>query len=116
MIGRGASEAPRDGVHDAGRWLGDPDVRLAIADAGEGFDVMSFAGSEFQTAAAPRIAARASQAIRAAWAHYLSRRLRWRELCELRAMDDMSLKDIGITRLDIGAAIRSGVDVDSARH
>jgi uncharacterized protein YjiS (DUF1127 family) len=30
-------------------------------------------------------------------------------------MDDMSLKDIGITRLDIRAAIRSGVDLDSAR-
>jgi uncharacterized protein YjiS (DUF1127 family) len=39
-----------------------------------------------------------------------------RELCELRAMDDMSLKDIGITRLDIRAAIRSGVDLESARH
>ena len=188
MIGRGASEAPRDGVHDAGRWLGDPDVRWAIADAcreecldedvdpegargagpgdrrgvaalaasvarpapealcasvarfsrtaltidgvansaparrrrricaGEGFDDMSFAGSAFQTAATPRLAARAARAIRTAWARYVSRRRRWRELCELRAMDDMSLKDIGITRLDIRAAIRSGVDLDSARH
>jgi uncharacterized protein YjiS (DUF1127 family) len=31
-------------------------------------------------------------------------------------MDDMSLKDIGITRLDIRAAIRSGVDLDPACH
>ena len=77
---------------------------------------MSFAGSAFQTAAAPRLGARAAQAIRTAWARYVSRRQRWRELRELRAMDDMSLKDIGITRLDIRAAIRSGVDLDSARH
>jgi uncharacterized protein (DUF1330 family) len=134
MIGRGASEAARDGVHDAGRWLGDPDVRWAIADAcqeecldedvdpegargagprdrrgvaalaasaarpapealcasvarfsrtaltidgvansgparrlrricaGEGFDDMSFAGSAFQTAAAPRLGPRSGQA------------------------------------------------------
>jgi uncharacterized protein YjiS (DUF1127 family) len=77
---------------------------------------MSVAGSEFQTAAMPRLAARVVQAIRAAWARYISRCQRWRELCELRAMDDMSLKDIGITRLDIRAAIRSGVDLESARN
>jgi uncharacterized protein YjiS (DUF1127 family) len=76
---------------------------------------MSFAGSAFQTAAMPRFAARAAQAIRTAWRRCVSRRRRWRELCELRAMDDMSLKDIGITRLDIRAAIQSGVDLDSAR-
>jgi len=70
----------------------------------------------FQTAATPRLAAHAAQAIRTAWARYVSHRQRWRELRELRAMDDMSLKDIGITRLDIRAAIRSGVDLDSARH
>jgi uncharacterized protein YjiS (DUF1127 family) len=76
---------------------------------------MSVAGSEFQ-AAAPRLAARAALAIRAAWARYVNRRQRSRELRELRAMDDMSLKDIGITRLDIRAAIRSGVDLESRRN
>jgi uncharacterized protein YjiS (DUF1127 family) len=76
---------------------------------------MSIAGSEFR-AAAPRFAARAAQAIGAAWARYVSRSQRSRELRELCAMDDMSLKDIGITRLDIRAAIRSGVDPESRRN
>jgi len=50
------------------------------------------------------------------WARYARRRGQLRELRELCAMDDMSLKDLGISRLEIRAAIRSGVDLRSARH
>jgi uncharacterized protein YjiS (DUF1127 family) len=77
---------------------------------------MSFAGSEFQTAAMPRLVARAAQAIRSARTRYAHRRRRWQELGELCAMDDMSLRDIGITRLDIQAVIRSGADLGSMRN
>jgi uncharacterized protein YjiS (DUF1127 family) len=63
-----------------------------------------------------RFAVRATEAIRRAWTRYASRRRQLRELRELCAMDDMSLKDLGISRLDIRAAIRSGVDLRSARQ
>jgi uncharacterized protein YjiS (DUF1127 family) len=77
---------------------------------------MSFVRSEFQAFAMWRFAARAAEAIRAASARYVRRRRQLRELHELCAMDDMSLRDIGISRLEVRAAIRSGVDLRSARH
>jgi uncharacterized protein YjiS (DUF1127 family) len=77
---------------------------------------MSLAHSEFQASAIRRFAARAAEAVRAVWARYVRRRRRLQELRELCAMDDMSLKDIGISRLEVRTAIRSGDDLRSARH
>jgi uncharacterized protein YjiS (DUF1127 family) len=77
---------------------------------------MSFARSEFQASVMQRFASRAAEAIRAAWARYAWRRRQLRELRELGAMDDISLKDIGISRLEIRAAIRSGADLRSVRN
>jgi uncharacterized protein YjiS (DUF1127 family) len=57
-----------------------------------------------------------AESICLAWARYLRYRERLCELAELSAMDDMSLKDIGITRLDIRAAMRSGADLRSSCH
>jgi uncharacterized protein YjiS (DUF1127 family) len=45
----------------------------------------------------------------------MRRRRQLQELRELCAMDDMALKDIGISRLEVRAAIRSGADLRSAR-
>ncbi len=82
----------------------------------EGLADMSLAGSELQGPAMWCFAVRAAEAIRAVWARHASRRRQLRELRELCAMDDMLLKDLGISRLDIQASIRSGVDLRSARH
>jgi uncharacterized protein YjiS (DUF1127 family) len=76
---------------------------------------MSFVRSEFQAFAMWRFAARAAKAIRPVAARYVRRRRQLRELRELCAMDDMSLKDIGISRLEVRAAIQSGADPRSAR-
>jgi uncharacterized protein YjiS (DUF1127 family) len=76
---------------------------------------MSLAGSELQASAMWRFAVRTAEVIRATWVRYTSRRRQLRELRELCAMDDMSLKDIGISRLEVRAAIRSGVNLRSAR-
>jgi uncharacterized protein YjiS (DUF1127 family) len=81
-----------------------------------GFAHMSFAPSESQTSATWRAAFRSVGTIRMMWARYVRRRRQLLELHELCAMDDMSLKDIGISRLEIRAAIRSGADLRSARH
>jgi uncharacterized protein YjiS (DUF1127 family) len=50
-------------------------------------------------------------AIRTAWRRYLRRRRYLHELGELSAMDDMSLRDVGISRLEIRAAIRFAADL-----
>jgi len=42
------------------------------------------------------------------WARYVGYRQQRRELAELAAMDDVSLRDAGINRFEIGAALRSG--------
>ena len=46
------------------------------------------------------------------WARYIRYRRRRRELAELAAMDDRALKDVGVNRFEIGAAIRSGRGLD----
>jgi uncharacterized protein YjiS (DUF1127 family) len=45
------------------------------------------------------------------WARYLRRRRRMRELRELSALDDMMLKDMGVSRSIVRGAIESGSDV-----
>jgi len=49
--------------------------------------------------------------IRTAWQRFLRRRRRLHELDELAAMDDLSLRDIAISRCEIRAAIRSRGDL-----
>src|SRR4029079_7828149 len=56
------------------------------------------------------------RAIHAAWRRLLRRQRRLNELGELQAMDDLSLRDIGISRLEIRAAIRSDTRLRSARR
>jgi len=56
-----------------------------------------------------------SRAIRAAWRRYLRRRRHLHELGELSAMDDLSLKDVGISRCEVRGAIRSRTDLRSVR-
>jgi uncharacterized protein YjiS (DUF1127 family) len=58
---------------------------------------------------------RTDETIRRAWARYAHRRQRLGELSELLAMNDVSLRDVGISRLDIQAAIRSDADLRSVR-
>ena len=45
------------------------------------------------------------------WARYLSLRRQRHQLIELAAMDDMALRDVGINRSEIGAALRSGTSL-----
>jgi uncharacterized protein YjiS (DUF1127 family) len=77
---------------------------------------MSSVHSEFRASDILQTAARAIAAVWTIWEHYLERRKRLSELTELCAMDDVALKDIGISRLGIQAAIRSGADLRSARE
>ena len=45
------------------------------------------------------------------WARYLRRRRRMRQLHELSSLDDMMLKDIGVSRSVVRGAIESGSDL-----
>lgn len=76
---------------------------------------MPSAHSKFRATDIRAMAARGLASIRAVWAHYRERLLRSRELAELHAMDDIALKDIGISRLEIRVAIRSSTASRSGR-
>ena len=52
-------------------------------------------------------------ALRMAWKRLLRRHRDRRDLRELAAMDDRALRDIGISRCDIRAALGSGEDLTS---
>lgn len=56
------------------------------------------------------------RAIRAAWMHYRRHRQIRRDLVQLAAMDDLSLRDIGISRMEIRAAIREGTDLGARQR
>jgi uncharacterized protein YjiS (DUF1127 family) len=58
----------------------------------------------------------ATEAVGAAWIDYLRRRRELHDLAELPTMDDRALRDIGITRSEIRAALRSGSDLRSRRR
>jgi uncharacterized protein YjiS (DUF1127 family) len=49
------------------------------------------------------------------WARYLRRRRRMRDLRELLAMDDMLLKDMGVSRSEVRGAVESGSDLKRPR-
>jgi uncharacterized protein YjiS (DUF1127 family) len=57
--------------------------------------------------AAWRAAGDVVEAVRRAMRRHLARQKRLKELRELSAMDDIGLKDIGISRLEIRSALRS---------
>ena len=48
------------------------------------------------------------------WARYFNFRRRRCDLVELAAMDDVALRDAGINRFEIGAALRSGSSLGTA--
>jgi uncharacterized protein YjiS (DUF1127 family) len=56
---------------------------------------------------ARRARARAIGRLLRGWARYLRRRRHLRDLAALSAMDDMMLKDIGVTRCQVRGALRS---------
>jgi uncharacterized protein YjiS (DUF1127 family) len=68
---------------------------------------------EFQRASAGRHLWRA---IRSAWMRYLRHRQRQLDLAQLAAMNDFELKDIGISRDQIRAALWDGTDLPSERR
>ena len=71
---------------------------------------------EFRRASAWRHAWQVSRAIRSAWTRYLHHRRRQRDLAQLAAMNDFELKDVGISRDQIRAAIRDWTDLRCARR
>jgi uncharacterized protein YjiS (DUF1127 family) len=56
---------------------------------------------------------RTARAVRSAWIRYLRHRQHQRDLAQLAAMSDFELKDIGISRDQIRAALRDGTDLRS---
>jgi uncharacterized protein YjiS (DUF1127 family) len=77
---------------------------------------MSLWSLEFQRVGAWRQAWRARRAIRSAWMHYLRHRQRRRDFAQLTEMSDFELRDIGISRDEIRAAILEGTELRSARR
>lgn len=71
---------------------------------------------EFQRASAWRHGYRVIGAIRSAWMRYLRHQQRRRDLAQLAAMSDFELKDVGISRDQIRAALRDGTDLRSERR
>jgi uncharacterized protein YjiS (DUF1127 family) len=93
--------------------------RRQLAPAGaarEGFLNMSLWSLEFQRASAWRYVWRATRAIRSAWTRYCRHQRLRRDLAQLATMDDLSLRDIGISRTEIRAAIREGTDLGARRR
>ena len=64
---------------------------------------------------AHRARTRALGRVMLGWARYLRRRQYMRDLAELSAMDDMMLKDIGVSRCEVRGAIQSGTDLRPQR-
>jgi len=62
-------------------------------------------------AAIRRALLRAVRSIRTAWRNHLRRRQRVRDFAVLIAMDDLSLRDLGISRCEVRAAIRERKDL-----
>lgn len=69
---------------------------------------MSLGSLEFQRLGVRRHGWRA---VRSVWTRYLRHRQRQRDFAQLAAMNDFELRDIGITRDEIRAAILEGTDL-----
>jgi uncharacterized protein YjiS (DUF1127 family) len=74
---------------------------------------MSLWSLEFQRAGAWRHVWRAGHLIRSAWTRYLRHQQRQRDFAQLTAMSDFELRDIGISRDEIRAALLEGNDLRS---
>ena len=77
---------------------------------------MSLWSLEFPRAGTRRHMWRAIDAIRSAWMRYLRHRQRQRDLAQLAAMNDFELRDIGISRDQIHAALQEGSSLCSERR
>jgi uncharacterized protein YjiS (DUF1127 family) len=77
---------------------------------------MSAWSLEFQRASVQRHGWRVISVIRSAWMRHLRHRQRQRDLAQLAAMNDFELRDIGISRDQIRAALREGTDLRSTRR
>ena len=66
---------------------------------------MSLLSLEFRPLGSWRRAWPAIRAIRSVWMRYWRYRRRRRDLAELASMDDRSLRDVGLSRTEIRAAI-----------
>ena len=64
---------------------------------------------------APGAATHAIGRVLLGWARYLRRRRYMRDLATLSAMDDLMLRDIGVSRCQVRGAIESGTDLKPAR-
>src|SRR5262245_31211333 len=60
---------------------------------------------------AHRARARAIGSVLLGWIRYLRHRQRMRDLATLSAMDDLMLRDIGISRCEIRGALESGAEL-----
>jgi uncharacterized protein YjiS (DUF1127 family) len=74
---------------------------------------MSLSSLEFRHAGIARGWGYTSRAIQLLWMRYLRHRQLRRDLALLAAMDDFELRDIGLSRMEIRAAIRAGTDLGS---
>ena len=77
---------------------------------------MSLASVQSRPAAGWRFARRAVRFVRAIWERNRRHRRYLHELGELAAMNDIDLRDVGISRCDVRGAIQSGEDLRSARR
>jgi uncharacterized protein YjiS (DUF1127 family) len=76
---------------------------------------MSISSLELRRASAWRHVWRATRWVGSAWMRYRYRQQLRRDLAQLAGMDDLSLKDAGISRTEVRAAIREGTDL-GGRH
>ena len=74
---------------------------------------MSLVHAEFHGTGIRRLLLGVAEACGAIWMRYREHRQRWQDLAALSAMDDHSLKDMGISRTEVRAAIRLGTDLRS---
>ena len=72
---------------------------------------MSLSSLEFPHTNVWRYIWRATRALRSARMRYRRRQRLRSDLAQLAAMDDLSLKDIGISRTEVRGAIREGTDL-----
>lgn len=108
--GDGWSVRTADTFARAGKY---PRFRAALASAPalaprKGIFVMSLASTGSRRVGVRRMV---SRAILATWRRFLRQRRYLHELGELSAMDDLSLRDIGISRCEVRAAIRTRSDL-----
>jgi uncharacterized protein YjiS (DUF1127 family) len=81
---------------------------LARTEILPGIFVMSLASIQSRPVSSRRTARRVVRFLLSAWERYRRHRRHMHELAELAAMDDLDLRDVGISRCEVRGAIRSG--------